>query len=366
MESGTISVIDKESKKQLGKFYTEEYNYIFQDFLLPPHDSTHFMEPFVGKGHLLRFLENYYNLPLASLHIDYFDLEQHMEGTDIRDSIQTPPHYENTFILTNPPYLALNKTNEKETFRMYGVNDLYKCFLKTVIHGNPSGGLFILPINFWSSIRKSDILLRKMFLERFQIVRMNLFEQRVFHDTTFTVTSFLFQKRNEHNDNYIIPTYIFPSKTYKEFEISEFTHWMIGGELYHLPQNEGIVISRVYQRENKDEIVGNPNTRIFLHALDDGVEKRIHLEFLEHGKDLYIGKDTDRTYASLQIHPPLSEIEQRGIVKRFNQYLEKKREEYHSMFLTNYRESRDFARKRISFQFVYQILNYLISHPNQE
>ena len=44
----------------------------------------------------------------------------------------------------------------------------------------------------------------------------------------------------------------------------------------------------------------------------------------------------------------------------FNEFLEAKREKYHSLFLTNYRESKDIARKRISFDLVYQIVEFIL------
>ena len=355
-------VQQKQLKKRLGKFYTENYEYIFQGFELPNLDESDFIEPFVGKGHLLEFLKSYYKTDLSNIRISYYDLESHLEGTEVRDSIQNPPDYTDAFVITNPPFLALNKTKEKETFHMYGANDLYKCFMKTIIHRDCKGGLLIIPINFWSSIRKNDILLRKMFLEKYKVIRMNLFEERVFHDTSFMVTSFLFERRQEGDDDFIIPTKIYPSKKEVEFEVSEFTYWMIGGDLYHLPQNDGISVSRVYEKE--DGNYENPNTRLYLHALDDGIEKRIHLEFVTD-REMYIGKDSDRSYCSLSIHPPLKDEEQRLLAERFNRYLEKKRKEYHSMFLTNYRESREFARKRISFQLAYEMINYLISHPQE-
>ena len=39
-----------------------------------------------------------------------------------------------------------------------------------------------------------------------------------------------------------------------------------------------------------------------------------------------------------------------GEVDKFNEYLNTRREQYHSLFLTNYRESNDISRKRISFR----------------
>ncbi len=350
-------------KKELGKFYTENYNHIFQGFQLPTNYRDYlFIEPFVGKGHLLHFLQDYYKVNIDNLNIEYYDLENHIEGTIVRDSIQNPPDYNrsNTFVITNPPFLALNKTKHKETFHMYGTNDLYKCFLKTIIHRNCHSGLLIIPINFWSSIRKNDILLRKMFLEKYKVTRMNIFEERVFSDTSFLVTAFHFTTRIEGDDDFCIPTFIFPCRKEMVFEISEETYWMIGGELYHLPQNDGIVISRIV--ENEDGTQTWPNTRLFLNGLDDGMEKRINLEYLEGSVDLYIGKESDRTYCSINIIPSIGEIEQRRLAQRFNEFLEEKRTEYHSMFLTNYRESREFARKRISFQLAYQIINFLLSN----
>lgn len=353
-------MIQKMIKRNLGKFYTENYEHIFKEMVLPNYQTTEFVEPFVGKGHLLLFLEKYYGIHRSSLNIEYYDLESHIEHTVVQDTIQTPPNYEDKFVVTNPPFLARNKNDKKDTYDMYGVNDLYKCFIKTVIYGNCRGGLLILPINFWSSIRKNDMILRKMFLEKYRVRRMNLFEERVFKDTSFMVTAVLFEKREEDDEDFMIPTYIYPGEIQKNFEISEETKWMIGGNLYHLPQNGGIHISRVYDKEDGEEVV-EPNTRIFLHALDDGKEKRIHLEYIEEEKELFIGKHSDRTFATLHITPPITSEKQKELIQKFNQYLEEKREEYHSMFLTNYRESKDYARKRISFQLVYEILNYLLS-----
>jgi hypothetical protein len=350
---------DKIKKKNLGKFYTENYQYIFQHFDLPDYQQTQFIEPFVGMGHLCSFLSNYYHIPISELHIETYDLENHYHNVTIQDTIRNPPNYENKFVITNPPFLARNKCEDKEIFNMYGYNDLYKCFLKTLIHQNCEGGLLILPINFLSSIRKSDILLRKLFLEKYKILGMNLFEEKVFHDTSFMVCSFLFQRRMEDDDDYLIRTMIYPQKINKEFEISENTFWMIGGELYHLPQNKDIVISRVYRKNDGSHTP--PNTRLFLHALDDGKNKRIHLEFMNMDKDLFIGIHSDRSYCSIHISPAISIERQQRLAEQFNLFIEEHRERTHSMFLTNYRESKEFARKRISFQFAYQIMNYLLS-----
>ena len=60
-------------KKRLGKFYTENYQHIMQGFQLPPLHETHFIEPFVGKGHLLEFLKSYYQVNLDQLAKEIFN-----------------------------------------------------------------------------------------------------------------------------------------------------------------------------------------------------------------------------------------------------------------------------------------------------
>ncbi len=79
---------------------------------------------------------------------------------------------------------------------------------------------------------------------------------------------------------------------------------------------------------------------------------------------MYQGIDTSRTYATLCIRGiELSEDDQIDITKRFNEFLEKYRKMYWSLFLPQYRESKAYARKRIPFDLVYRIVsNLLLSH----
>lgn len=78
--------------------------------------------------------------------------------------------------------------------------------------------------------------------------------------------------------------------------------------------------------------------------------------------------DTDnlsaRSYATLVINPPINLDKQKTSADRFNEFINEKRDKYNSLFLTNYRESKDIARKRISFKLVYEIVNYLLNSAN--
>ncbi len=54
-------------------------------------------------------------------------------------------------------------------------------------------------------------------------------------------------------------------------------------------------------------------------------------------------------YATLIIEPFIEIEKQKQLIMKFNKYLNEYRKKYCSLFLTNYRESKDIAIKRISF-----------------
>ncbi len=57
----------------------------------------------------------------------------------------------------------------------------------------------------------------------------------------------------------------------------------------------------------------------------------------------------------------LSEEDQIRVAKEFNEILETRREQYWSLFLPQYRESKEYARKRIPFDLSYKIVSNLLS-----
>jgi hypothetical protein len=202
-----------------------------------------------------------------------------------------------------------------------------------------------------------DSELRRDFLEKYSVPKVNVFEEQVFDDTSYTVCSFAFLRR--HNDNNIIEFVFYPS--HKSFNfILNSPSWIIGQELY---------LDNVSVYKIKRWVIGDkytkPNTDIILYALDDGVEngKCIRLEITDTP---YRGKMTDRTRASLIIIPSITKEKQVELVKNFNLFLKEKRDKYNSMFLCNYRESKDYARKRISFDLVYNILKRIIGEIHQK
>jgi hypothetical protein len=316
-----------------------------------PENVINIIEPFCGSGDLLGFIEN------KDLYtIECYDIEPKKDYI-LQDTIQFSPNYKNKFIITNPPYLARNKSNNKVVFDKYDVNDLFKCFIKELITNHCIGGIIIVPLNFWSSIRKNDILLRKSFLEIYDIIQLNIFEERVFDDTSYTVCSFQFeQKKNIINE---IQITIYPSNVKITTILNDGNNYLIGGDIYNLQSKNVYKISRLTNKNKKKQ-----NTNILVKCIDDNINSKIGLSIVSN-EDIYIDEtpnQTARTYATLIIEPKIGLDKQKIIVEKFNSFLESHRIKYNSLFLANYRESKDIARKRISFDLVYSIVEYILNN----
>lgn len=334
-------------KKKLGQFYTTNYEYILQNFKIPKYAVI--IEPFTGNGDLLKILDNNNFYVIES-----YDIDPKHNYTLKRDTIKNPPNYNGKFILTNPPYLARNKSIKKSIFDRYNVNDLYKCFIKELITNKALGGIIIIPLNFFSSIRSTDINLRKEFLEIYDIIQLNIFEERVFSDTSYTVCSFQFKLKI---DNKPINIDIYPSKINIKSFLNRDNNYTIGGEIYNLRTNNIYKITRA-TINNKN----NLNTNILVKCIDDNEKNQISLSYVSN-KDRYIDETpnlSSRTYATLIIEPSINIDKQKELIDKFNKFLLENRNKYHSLFLTNYRESKDIARKRISFDLVYSIVEYIL------
>jgi hypothetical protein len=340
-------------KKKLGQFYTTNAKYILQNMTIP--DSI--IEPFTGNGDLVQ-----YALDLnKDTKLELYDLDPKYKNTIKRDTLATPPNFKDKFVLTNPPYLALNKSQSKEIYKKYKVNDLYKCFIKELITNIPQGGILIIPMNFWLSIRANDCLLRKRFLEVFQISNMNVFEERVFNDTSYAICCFQFIKQSGTNE---IPMTFYPSKNKLILKLNKQNNYIFGGEMYKLKQSE-YKINRITSKNKNSEF----GTKIKVKCLDNNEHKLLGLSIVNDDEvEKYIDntpKLSARSYAILSIEPKLNDDDQKTLVIKFNAFMKEQRKKYNSLFLTNYRESKNIARKRISFKLVYGIVSYLLNDLNQ-
>jgi hypothetical protein len=325
-------------KKQFGIFFTKNYDYILQNLKIPKNIKN-IIEPFTGDGDLIDFIDD-----KSKYNIECYDIIPRKDFIIQRDTISNPPDYKNKFIITNPPYLARNKSKNKNLYDKYNTNDLYKCFIKEIINNVCLGGIIIIPLNFWSSIRKNDIELRKLFLEKYDIKHLNIFEEQVFEDTTYTICSFLFIP-TKNNKN--IPITIYPSNKNINIVLNKENNYIIGGDIYKLQTKNKYNITRLTSKN-----IDKKNTDILVKCIDDislSISNKPYIDTTPN--------QSARTYATLIIEPSITPEQQKNIVSKFNQLLNDYRNKYNSLFLTNYRE---LSRKRISFDLVYKIVEHIL------
>ena len=145
--------------------------------------NAQLIEPFVGDGDLLPLFPNH--------NWELYDFDD--KGNNIiQDTLKIPPDYKNKWVITNPPYLAKNKANDKSIFNQYNTDDLYKATLISIL--DCAGGILIIPTNFLTDERTGTI--RTKFLNQFEILELNVFTKPVFESTTYSVCSFAFKRKD--------------------------------------------------------------------------------------------------------------------------------------------------------------------------
>ena len=345
----------------LGQFYTKNADYILNDGLgLIINNNDEIIEPFAGEGDLIKWLRNKIKF---TGNIESYDIDPKINEIIKRDTLLNPPNYDNKIIITNPPYLARNKNENKEIYDLYNTNDLYKCFIYSFIKNNYKGGIIILPSGFLLSNREIDNKCRDIFMERNKILKIRFFEEIVFEKTAITIIAISFIRSYNKLSSQKVKWEFMPKGEIKEFEMKRENKWIIGGEIYKLPINNKIKLKRFIQGENiKDN---EQLLNITLNALDSGnMNNRICLKYKEGY--IYQGKITSRSYATLIIsgYKKLDNNEQIILCDKFNEFIEKKREELKSLFLPQYREIKEYSRKRIPFELAYRIINHLLNLTN--
>lgn len=343
------------NKKTKGQFYTTNCNYILEHLSLVPADARCIMEPFAGKGDLITWIKQ----KEPHKPIEAYDIEPKGENILTRDTLKNPPDYKDSWILTNPPYLARNKCEDKELYDLYNTNDLYKCFLHSVAsQHNCKGGIVIIPSGFFFSPRDLDVRCRHEFMSKFKITKVKYFEETVFSDTPTTVVAFSFEKSPVELKEQQVEWILMPSGEKRIFPMSAKYNWIVGGEIYEVPVPRNIKISRHVEGQALKE--GEQQTFMTLHALDTGSQEgRIHLSYKKGY--IYPAKECNRAFATLRISGRnLSEEQQINLCASFNEFIEQKRKDKWSLFLPQYRESKEYARKRIPFALAYKLVAHLI------
>lgn len=312
--------------------YTTESEIICGNLIQYIPQEAQLIEPFVGGEDLIQLFPNH--------QWETYDIDRATNAQHYQDTLLNPPNYQGKWVITNPPFLAKNKASNKQIFDVYNVDDLYKAFLVSILECE--GGIVIIPTNFLSDERTADI--RKKFFNRFEILELNVFTVPVFKTTTYSVCSFAF-KRAQLQSERKIKCNILPDNKVYNISLFEKYNYRLGGDIMDIIDNYKNYFGRLTATTPNKKFI----TNIKLYGLDTRNE-RIHVSFEEP----YIGKNTDRVYATFVCDMEISEDIQRKMIEVFNKKFEQFRLDTFDLALTNYR---DYNRKRVGFEFAYRFLS---------
>lgn len=335
-----------ENKKARGQFYTVKSDYILEGMPGPPSACRCVIEPFAGKGDLIPKWPR----------VEAYDIEPKAPGIVQRDTLRNPPDYTDAWVITNPPYLARNKSVAKEIFDMYSTNDLYKCFIWSMVKGNALGGVMIIPAGFFLSPRVIDADCRRAFMTAYRVIKVKYFEETVFPDTPTTVVAVAFERADAAMKEQDVEWIQRPSGLTNTFRVRDSEDWIVGGHVYKL--TGPVKVRRWVEGQKLAE--GEYLSGLWLTALDSGLaDGRIKLEYRDGPP--YPAKDTSRSYATLVLGERVSVEKQMAVAVQFNEFIEKLRSETWSLFLPQYRESKEYARKRIPFDLAYSLVAWILT-----
>jgi len=372
-------------KKQFGQFFTTNSNYILQELGIFVKNKE-ITDPFAGNQDLINWCRKNHCKKVVGFDCDkkYVDDKSVLNN----DSINFPQKYK--FVCTNPPYLHKNKADQKTKERFFSGNhssfeDLYQVSIFSIL--NCEEGILIVPLNFLCTENSKKT--RNLFFDKFEIVKLNIFSEQVFEDTTYNVISFYFRRKKDDSEKSKIPATIFPEKKQITFTIEKKYDWQFGGDFINRIKNtqnhlrifrltEDYLKSGEYEVELAfQNIKDKKSLRIsedikklieknvlFLRAIDSKNGKKIQLEDIrKYGVAGLVGKNTSRNMAHLIFKEEIPINDQIELMERFNEKLNRERNKYLSFFLTNFRDNN---RKRISFEFTYKFLNYIYDEKNSK
>ncbi len=372
-------------KKQFGQFFTTNSDYILQGlegFL----KNKEVIDPFAGNQDLINWSRKNNCKKATGFDCDKKYVDE--KNVFYNDSINSSKKYR--FICTNPPYLHKNKADQKTKERFFSgirssFEDLYQVSIFSIL--NCEEGILIVPLNFLCAENSQKI--RNLFFDKFEIIKLNIFSEQVFEDTTYNVISFYFRRKKDNLEKSKISATIFPEKKQIAFTIEKKCNWQFGGDFINRIKNtknhlgifrltEDYLRSGEYKVElafqnikdkkplriSKDLKKIVDKNILFLRAIDSKNGKKIQLEDIrKYGVAGLVGKNTSRNMAHLIFRTEVSINDQIELMKKFNEELNQSRNKYLSFFLTNFRDNN---RKRISFDMVYKFLNYIYDEKNSK
>lgn len=331
----------KQNEQQaLGQFFTTKAERILEGW-------EHYVlgqvciDPFAGEWDLLNWAQKNGAKDLIA-----FDIEPTNEETTFNDSLLNLPDCSNRFLISNPPYLAANKSKGRgrEYFEKWKMNDYYKCHLAALQSQNVERGIMIIPSNFWC---ESSTVARSLFLSHYRVIEAKYWTEPIFCNATTGITAFVFERKNNGNEEFpLVPLTLLPANKVIKMNLNN-KFVLHGGDYLESIQNPKYHFKKI---TGVEQLINKTN--IIFSALDGG---RYCSGFhYNSGNTLITKPSIITTYQLYCSDYQFSEQQQLLAVERANKILTEKRNEFDSMFLSNYMGAR---QKIISARIMNNILS---------
>ena len=108
-----------------------------------------------------------------------------------RDCFTNPPKFQGAYTICFPPWTKKNDSADKTVFDLYGTDNLYKCFLKTIIKEQPVGGTIVIPFKFLTGTRESEQKRKQEFFRLFKPVNITVFKDVIINEEIPLVMQFI-------------------------------------------------------------------------------------------------------------------------------------------------------------------------------
>lgn len=311
--------------------------------------------------------------------------------------------------ITNPPYLYLGYIRKhKETKKYFkyfkgqneGYQDLYQIAMINDLRNEIKNLIYIIPSNFLFGASVSNKF-RLDFLKCYKIVKMIIFETRIFEFTGTNICIGFFKRKSsqkneilefrglkiKNNQDIIDKKYVLKPK-YKYRAGSEFLEFLEKNKSndplsvnYYLLNDEvnknrgknqiSVIDSNEYfnNEYKKKDLYVNDNLKhkiesniLYVQTVDKGsAEGRVGLEIISEDfnvRGIYVSSNTYRTHPIQIFLEPQISIEDQILLKNyFNFVLEYFRKELDSEFLTTYKYSRaEYTRKYLGLTQVRSLI----------
>lgn len=292
------------------------------------------LDPFAGDGDLIRAM-----LDIDLRPVKAFDIDTSLNWS-YNDSLVNIPYFEDTIVVTNPPYYARVSASRKKSsclnyFEGNNFADLYQIAIGNVLKKYDEA-VFIIPETYF--------LTEDMFFKE-DLCSITVLEDNPFYDTDCPVCVACFQKGD-----------LFKQPVYDIYKNEEY--------LFNSAVLEGILLT--FNSKNNFKITFNdPKGNIGLRGVD-GVNPEQKIKFClpeELNYDLNKIKVSSRAITILNVEGNFNKNE---LIEKANMYLNALRELTSDVILAPFKGNNKAGerRRRLDFKWAKKILNKALTNGN--